>query len=268
MKLTGADSAGQLTVYESFYPPRIGHPLHIHHDAIESFYMLEGSCRFIVGADTFTASESSFLSVPRGATHGLIPIGGPGRALVFFTPAAMEGYWEGIAAATAAGRLDEERLNELGRQHHVETVGTMARQASDPMHAGRALFVGPRESRAGDVVAAGTDTSGAFGLVETTIPRGHSAPLHVHRHEDEAFYVLDGTVDFVCGDERFRAEQGAIVCLPRGVPHSFLGVSDQAARVLVLMLPAGLEAAFADPERFDEVFRRRHVKVVGPPLTL
>jgi quercetin dioxygenase-like cupin family protein len=48
MKLTGADSAGQLTVYESFYPERMGHPLHIHHDAIESFYMLEGSCKFLV----------------------------------------------------------------------------------------------------------------------------------------------------------------------------------------------------------------------------
>jgi quercetin dioxygenase-like cupin family protein len=123
MKLTGADPAGQLTVYESFYPERMGHPLHIHHDAIESFYMLEGSCKFLVGADTFTASEGSFLSIPCGATHGLMPIGGPARALVFFTPAAMEGYWEEIAAATAAGRLDQERLGELGRQHHLEIVG-------------------------------------------------------------------------------------------------------------------------------------------------
>jgi quercetin dioxygenase-like cupin family protein len=123
MKLAGADSARQLTVYESFYPERIGHPLHIHHDAIESFYMLEGGCKFLVGADTITATAGSFLSIPRGATHGLMPIGGPARALVFFTPAAMEGYWEEVAAAAAAGALDEERLDELGRRHHVEIVG-------------------------------------------------------------------------------------------------------------------------------------------------
>lgn len=134
------------------------------------------------------------------------------------------------------------------------------------MNSGRALFVGPRESRAGDVTATGTHTAGAFGLVETTIPRGHSAPLHVHRHEDEVLYILDGTVDFVCGDERFRAEQGAIVYLPRGVSHSFLGVSDEAARVLVLMLPAGLEEAFADPERFEEVFKAdREFDRLPPP---
>jgi mannose-6-phosphate isomerase-like protein (cupin superfamily) len=136
------------------------------------------------------------------------------------------------------------------------------------MDSDRALFVGPGDTGAGDVKAAAADTSGAFGLVETAIPRGHSAPLHVHRHEDEGFYVLNGTVDFVCGDERFRAEQGAFVYLPRGVPHSFLGVSEEEARVLVFLLPAGLEEAFADPERFVEVFERRHVKVVGPPLTL
>jgi hypothetical protein len=36
--------------------------------------------------------------------------------------------------------------------------------------------------------------------------------------------------------------------------------------VLVLLLPGGLEEAFADPERFQEILRRHHVEVVGPPL--
>ena len=73
MKMTGADSSGQLTVYESWYLERKPHPLHIHHDAIESFYMLDGTCRFRVGDDIVTAGQGSFLSVPRGATHALLP---------------------------------------------------------------------------------------------------------------------------------------------------------------------------------------------------
>jgi uncharacterized cupin superfamily protein len=40
------------------------------------------------------------------------------------------------------------------------------------------------------VKARGAGTGGALGLVETVIPGGHSTPLHVHRHEDEAFYIL------------------------------------------------------------------------------
>lgn len=136
----------------------------------------------------------------------------------------------------------------------------------------RALFVGPGEGSSSSwatVKASAADAGGALGLVETTIPQGDSTPLHVHHDEDEAFYVLDGTVDFVCGEERFRAEAGALAYLPRGIPHTFLGVSEQPARVLVMLLPGGLEEFFAqsDPDRLRETLREHHVEVVGPPLT-
>ena len=115
-------------------------------------------------------------------------------------------------------------------------------------------------------MARAAETGGALGLVETVIPKGHSTPLHVHRDEDEAIYVLTGTVDFVCGDCEFRAHAGAFVYLPRGLPHTFLGIGVEAARVLVLFLPGGLEDAFAEPQRFHELLSARHVQVVGPPL--
>jgi mannose-6-phosphate isomerase-like protein (cupin superfamily) len=98
------------------------------------------------------------------------------------------------------------------------------------------------------------------------IPGGHSTPLHVHRHEDEAFYILAGAVDFVCGGKRFRAETGAFVFLPRTVPHTFLGISDEPSRALVMFVPGDLEEAFAEPSRFDEILRQHDVEVVGPPL--
>ena len=126
------------------------------------------------------------------------------------------------------------------------------------------LFVNPHGSDGG-VLADGHGTGDALGLVETTIGAGHSAPLHVHHNEDEAFYVLTGAVDFVCGGERFRAEPGGFAYLPRGVPHTFLGVADQS-RVLVLVVPAGLEEAFADPARFAEVMTAGGVEIVGRPL--
>jgi quercetin dioxygenase-like cupin family protein len=129
------------------------------------------------------------------------------------------------------------------------------------VHDDAPLFVGP-----GHGVKASVDgTGGALGLVETVIPAGHSTPLHLHRREDEAFYVLDGAVDFVCGEERFRAEPGAFVYLPRGVPHAFLGVAERS-RVLVLLVPGGLEEAFADPARFQQLLREGGVEVLGPPL--
>jgi quercetin dioxygenase-like cupin family protein len=126
----------------------------------------------------------------------------------------------------------------------------------------RPVFVRPGEG----IKASAEQTRGALGLIETVIAPGHSTPLHVHRDEDEAFYVLAGAVDLVCGEERFRAEAGAFAYMPRGIPHTFLGIGDEPARVLVMLLPGGLEEAFADPGRFEELLQRHHVKVVGPPL--
>ena len=123
----------------------------------------------------------------------------------------------------------------------------------------------PGDSAAG-VKARAVGTGGALGLVETVIPAGHSTPLHVHRHEDEAFYILTGTVDFVRGGERLRADAGVFVWLPRRIPHTFLGISEEPSQVLVIFLPGGLEEAFAEPTRFDEILRRHEVEVVGPPL--
>jgi hypothetical protein len=48
------------------------------------------------------------------------------------------------------------------------------------------------------------------------------------------------------------------------VPHTFLGISEEPSRVLVLLLPGGLEEAFADPGRFDELLEEHDVEVVGP----
>jgi quercetin dioxygenase-like cupin family protein len=114
------------------------------------------------------------------------------------------------------------------------------------------------------IKARGCDTGGALGVVETVIPAGHGPPLHVHRNEDEGFYVLSGKIEITRGEERFRAEAGTFVYLPRDVPHTFRGIDE--ARILGIVMPAGLEEAFEDPNRFDEVLERRGVEVVGPPL--
>ncbi|MEU7004213.1 cupin domain-containing protein [Nonomuraea sp. NPDC046570] len=43
-------------------------------------------------------------------------------------------------------------------------------------------------------------------------------PWHVHQHDDEAFYVLPGTVHLYCGDQTWHAGAGAFVLLPRHLP--------------------------------------------------
>jgi mannose-6-phosphate isomerase-like protein (cupin superfamily) len=137
----------------------------------------------------------------------------------------------------------------------------------------RPLFVAPGAGAGSEwmsVKASAEETGGAIGLAEGIIPAGHSPSLHVHREEDEAFYVLAGTVDFVCGDQRFRAHAGAFAFLPRGLPHTFIGIAEPVSRVLVVLAPGGLEELFleSDAERSHAILRAHAVEIAGPPLDL
>lgn len=125
MKVTSQDTEGHLTAFVSTYPVGVSHPLHIHHDSIESFYLLEGAARFHVDGEIQDADQGSFLSVPRGVAHGFIPLVEGTRALVLFTPSAMEGFWEQLADAAEAGTIDQIDVASLSKRHHLEAVGPL-----------------------------------------------------------------------------------------------------------------------------------------------
>lgn len=78
-------------------------------------------------------------------------------------------------------------------------------------------------------------------------PRG--IPLHTHRSEDEAWYVLEGGLRFRFGNEEFDAPAGAGVLLPKGIPHTFWNPGPEPVRYLMIVRPrtAALLAALHAP---------------------
>lgn len=131
--------------------------------------------------------------------------------------------------------------------------------------------------------AAAADTDGGFALVEAVAYRTTEPPLHVHEHEDEAWYVLDGQMTFEVDGEQLVATAGCFVFAPRGLPHAFT-VDVEPTRVLVLATPAGFEAFAAElgvpaesetppadlvlptPDVLGPVAERYGIRVVGPPM--
>jgi uncharacterized RmlC-like cupin family protein len=81
------------------------------------------------------------------------------------------------------------------------------------------------------------------------------APLHRHLRDDEAWYVLEGTLGFVRGDERLEAPPGSAVLVPGGVTHTFWNAGAGRARYVIVMTPriAALVAALHEPGAFDDV---------------
>jgi len=83
-------------------------------------------------------------------------------------------------------------------------------------------------------------------MFEWTIPPGFSTGLHVHRVQEETFYVLEGECDWQVGNERVRAVPGTYLFLPPGVPHNIGNASDRIARVLMTVSPPGHERYFEE----------------------
>ena len=92
-------------------------------------------------------------------------------------------------------------------------------------------------------LAEGAQTGGQFSLAEIEIRAGAEPPPHTHSIDDEAWYVLDGEITFIVGDQVIQATRGDFVWTPRGVQHAFQ-VTTPAARLLMLVTPAGAEEVF------------------------
>jgi len=91
---------------------------------------------------------------------------------------------------------------------------------------------------------------------------------HIHTHIEEAYYVLDGKVEFAIGERAYVGGPRSFVLVPRGVAHTFGNGGEVLARLLVLHAPP-LDAYFEElhvlwsrgvpPTRDEELaLMRRH----------
>lgn len=106
-----------------------------------------------------------------------------------------------------------------------------------------------------------------LGAMELEAAPGVEPPMHVHRNEDEWYYLLDGDVSFHVGADTYRGGPGSFVFFPRAVPHTFT-IESPTARMLLLNAPGGFERMFelapSTPEEAIAALARYDVEVVGP----
>lgn len=119
---------------------------------------------------------------------------------------------------------------------------------SDSPRATAPIAFGPAEGEAfwffGTLVtikSSAETTAGRVAVTANLAPHGAGSPLHVHRREDEWFYVIEGELTFWVGGQVTAAPAGSFVYGPRDIPHTFI-VSSEEARFLLVTEPAGFEA--------------------------
>lgn len=107
-------------------------------------------------------------------------------------------------------------------------------------------------------------TRGNYSVMDTTARRGEEPPPHTHTKEDEAYYVLEGSWTFHCGDQESQAEPGSFVFLPREVRHNFT-LHSEVGRALLIISPGGLEACFHDLSVSMDDVTQLPPRPEGPP---
>lgn len=128
------------------------------------------------------------------------------------------------------------------------------------------------------------ETEGRFSLVEWLSPAGYMTPLHVHKHDHQTVYVLEGEVTFylpgvvrVCGPGEFSHHRA-------GIPKTERVTSATPARMLDVDAPAGFDSFVAsagqatseltlpptpvespDLELLAELAAKQGIELLGPP---
>lgn len=134
-----------------------------------------------------------------------------------------------------------------------------------------------RGVNANDVKVSGKDTNGQLAVFEYIGAEQVGPVLHVHHNQDEIFSIVEGEYLFQVGDERFTVKAGDTVFAPKGVPHTWIQVSERGRQVYMVQPAGQLEdlfltlSALREPpteELLQKLHQEHGMTVLGPPLAL
>lgn len=123
VKATAEMTGAAFTLLEATEPAGFGPPLHIHIDAAEAFYVLEGEYIIFLEDREVRCPAGSFVYIPAGLVHGFRVGATPGRKLNLYAPAAMIGYFDELADAIHAGTADPDALSAIAKRYSMRVVG-------------------------------------------------------------------------------------------------------------------------------------------------
>jgi mannose-6-phosphate isomerase-like protein (cupin superfamily) len=123
VKATADETDGAFSLLEAQEPAGFGPPLHIHRDAAEAFYVLEGEYIIFLDGHEAPCPAGSFIFIPAGVPHGFRVGGVASRKLNLYTPAAMVGYFDELAGLAKAADVDEEVLAQIADRYSMDVIG-------------------------------------------------------------------------------------------------------------------------------------------------
>ncbi|MET0760680.1 MAG: cupin domain-containing protein [Flavobacterium sp.] len=104
------------------------------------------------------------------------------------------------------------------------------------------------------IIVSGKETGGTFAVIEMSIPPGAGPNPHSHASFEESFYVLEGEINFKSESGNYVAKENAFISIPKGgMVHGFKNLTNNPAKLLCTVIPAGLDEFFQEVSDFIEI---------------
>lgn len=252
--LDGSHTNGQISMAVNRIHPGDGPPPHLHRNEDEGFYILEGEVTFLFRDQLIVAKPGDFVWAPRNIIHCFkCTSATPAKFVLLVTPTKFMDFARTLAKP-APDFMQPPVLTEadIGQLMSVTPQYGIEMKLDHVMPATVAKAAGPLKQLwvmglKINFLATRLETGGQFTIVEVGIaPHGDGPPPHAHVEMDELFYVIEGQVAFVIGDQTQIASPGDAVFIPHGTRHTFANVGDTPARLIDIHTPGGFEDFFEE----------------------
>ncbi|MCX2573235.1 cupin domain-containing protein [Pedobacter sandarakinus] len=95
------------------------------------------------------------------------------------------------------------------------------------------------------IIISGEQTNGEYAVIDMLVPSFSGPGPHAHPNIQEAFYILDGEIEFTTEQGKQTAKKGTFVNIPKGgIVHQFKNLKKNLAHMLCIVTPAGMEKMF------------------------
>nr|HRD07489.1 cupin domain-containing protein [Saprospiraceae bacterium] len=285
LKLSSKDTNGQLSTFWYKGMEKTGPSFHAHPHQDEMFYVIKGSYLFQLGNEKTQLNAGDLIFLPRNIPHTWIQLSDEGELFYFLQPAGkMEEFF--LEMTRTAGKLSKEEARIVSEAHGIINFGPglngQEKHETIPLLTNGFVVRSIKDRKSNPnqlsgnslnfLKVAGSDTLDQLSIFEYHGKGKGGPPLHKHAFQDETFYVLSGTYDFVCDQDRFTLHAGDMIFLPKDVPHTWAQTTEEG-QLLFYFQPAGKMEQFFNtlgkgklPEGYD-VFKDHEMEVTGPPIS-
>jgi mannose-6-phosphate isomerase-like protein (cupin superfamily) len=245
--LSRKETEGRFSLLETVWAPAFPAPLHLHRDADELYYVLEGELTVYLPSRTLRRGPGEWAYCPRGLPHTYeVTSSTPARLLYVGSPAGFENF---VAAAgepagglmLPPGEADVEKAIALAPSYGIDVLAPPGERPDGVPPAKPVSAAYWSLGNLAIVHVPGDATEQRYSFIEYLSPPGERPLLHVHRRESQLWYVLEGELTVRIGGESRRCRSGEWAYGPPGVPHTHEVTSEMPARILEVNSPAGFE---------------------------